>query len=85
MLKWHLQLIILALATVLSAPARALNIDRTFTQYRLDVWGMRDGLPGYDITSLAQTNDGFLWGGAAVTWQSKLQPTADFFENNKVP
>jgi putative nucleotidyltransferase with HDIG domain len=30
-------------------------------QCRLDVWTARDGLPASDITSIAQTPDGFIW------------------------
>ena len=56
---------VLAFLFVVSATttAVALPASKRLDQCRLDRWGIRDGLPGYDITSLAQTPDGFLWIG----------------------
>ena len=51
------------LLALLVSPAHALPADKRLDQCRLDTWGIRDGLPGYDITALAQTRDGFLWVG----------------------
>ena len=44
-----------------AVPARALNPTTAITQYGLDSWGVRDGLPGSPITDIAQTKDGYLW------------------------
>jgi len=51
-----------ALAVLLAAaPARALGPQTAITQYGLDSWGARDGLPGSPITDITQTRDGYLW------------------------
>jgi len=42
-------------------PAYALPKVRTLDQCRLDIWTARDGLPASEITSIAQTPDGFIW------------------------
>lgn len=41
----------------------ALDPAKPLTQCRLDVWGARDGLPPYEISSIAQTPDGYVWLG----------------------
>lgn len=46
--------------------AHALSGAKRIGQCRLDVWGAREGLPGYDITSLAQTPDGYIWVGTTA-------------------
>ncbi len=50
---------------MLAAPAIAypLDPDKLITQYVLDLWQTRDGLPVSDIASIAQTPDGYLWIG----------------------
>ena len=53
--------LLLLFATIL--PASAIAPSKQLALCRLDTWGIRDGLPGYDITALAQTPDGFLWIG----------------------
>ena len=54
---------VLAALLFLSIPAVALPVTKQLKACRLDIWGVRDGMPGYDITSLAQTPDGFVWIG----------------------
>ena len=54
---------VLASLLVFVVPVAALPITKPLTACRLDTWGVRDGMPGYDITSLAQTPDGFVWIG----------------------
>lgn len=39
----------------------ALPPGRSLDQCRLDIWTARDGLPASEITSIAQTPDGFVW------------------------
>src|SRR5438093_799992 len=45
--------------------AHALDPSRRITQYGLDVWLTRDGLPQNSVRALVQTRDGYLWLG---TW-----------------
>jgi signal transduction histidine kinase/ligand-binding sensor domain-containing protein len=47
------------------AAARALDPARLITQYGLDVWLTRDGLPQNSVKAIVQTRDGYLWLG---TW-----------------
>jgi ligand-binding sensor domain-containing protein len=42
-------------------PAGALSPGTAITQYGLDSWGARDGLPGSPITDITQTRDGYVW------------------------
>lgn len=49
------------LVLVGAAPVWALNPTTAITQYGLDSWGVRDGLPGSPITDIVQTRDGYLW------------------------
>ncbi|NZA27754.1 diguanylate cyclase [Luteimonas sp. SJ-92] len=53
--------IVVAVAALLSAPAAALDPDRAITQYVLDHWGTREGLPHDVVRSIVQTRDGYLW------------------------
>src|SRR4029453_4457243 len=48
-------------------PDCALPLDphRPATQYGLDIWLTRDGLPQNSVKAIAQTRDGYLWLG---TW-----------------
>src|SRR5450432_254616 len=58
---WCLSLILL-----LASSGYALRPDRTLDQSRLDTWGVRDGLPPFDTSAIAQTPDGFLWLGTGA-------------------
>ena len=42
-----------------------LNPDKALSQYILETWSARDGLPGDEIEAIAQTGDGFLWLGTS--------------------
>jgi signal transduction histidine kinase/ligand-binding sensor domain-containing protein len=55
------------LATLLIAwwafprPASALDPSKTLSQCTVDVWQVRDGLPGTWVRGITQTPDGYLW------------------------
>lgn len=55
----------LVLAALLAARAQALGLDpkKAVTQYNLDVWTTESGLPQNTVTSVVQTQDGYLWVG----------------------
>ena len=53
----------LALALLPAPAARALDPRAGLTQFGLDVWQRRQGLPQSTVTALAQTQDGYLWLG----------------------
>jgi ligand-binding sensor domain-containing protein/signal transduction histidine kinase len=44
-------------------PARALDPDRSMSQYMREQWGSEKGFPGGSVTALAQSADGYLWIG----------------------
>ncbi len=44
-------------------PARALDPSRAITQYRLQSWSTKEGLPQSSVEALLQTRDGYLWLG----------------------
>ena len=48
-------------------PARAVALDpaKRITQYRLDSWLTRDGLPQNSVNAIVQTRDGYLWLGTS--------------------
>lgn len=46
-----------------AAPAEALDPGKAISQYRHEVWGVREGLPQSSAEALAQTRDGYLWIG----------------------
>ncbi len=48
---------------VTALPATALDPTKAVTQYALDAWDTRDGLPNDSVDALAQTRDGYLWVG----------------------
>src|SRR5688572_13152025 len=56
-----------AFATLLCAwwalprPAAALDPSKTLSQCTVDVWQVRDGLPGTWVRGITQTPDGYLW------------------------
>jgi signal transduction histidine kinase/ligand-binding sensor domain-containing protein/CheY-like chemotaxis protein len=45
------------------APATALDTAKLLSQYRLDVWHVRDGLPQESVRAITETSDGYLWLG----------------------
>ena len=49
--------------TVLVLPSRALDPNKTLTQYAHRIWGQEEGLFQPTIYSILQTRDGFLWLG----------------------
>jgi ligand-binding sensor domain-containing protein len=61
----------IALAVGLAAPlffggprsACGLDPNRAITQYGLDLWQKRDGLPQRSVSAIARTRDGYLWLG----------------------
>ena len=53
----------LVLLGALARPAEALDPDRAPTQYLVDQWNTRHGLPKNTVQAIAQTPDGFLWVG----------------------
>src|SRR5262245_4461648 len=48
---------------LLTHNARALDPDKAVTQYHLDIWTERDGLPQGSVQAITQTRDGYLWIG----------------------
>ncbi len=54
------------LGIVTAQAAIALNPEKQFSQYRLDTWASKDGLPRSVITAITQTPDGFLWVGTGL-------------------
>jgi signal transduction histidine kinase/ligand-binding sensor domain-containing protein len=55
----------LTIALGISGPAQALNPDIRLNDYNHAAWATRDGAPG-EITSMAQTPDGWLWLGTTT-------------------
>jgi len=51
------------LACGLGVAALGLDPDKKITQYLLDHWDARDGLPQNSVYAIAQTPDGYLWLG----------------------
>ena len=53
----------LAAAVVAVAPSSVLALDpaKAITQYHLDTWGVKDGLPAHSITDMEQSRDGYVW------------------------
>jgi signal transduction histidine kinase/streptogramin lyase len=54
-----------ALAASQPGPAYGLDPSKRITQYGLDTWLTRDGLPQNSVNAICQTRDGYLWLG---TW-----------------
>lgn len=48
----------------LTMPARAMDPNRTVSQYLREAWGTERGFPGGQVESIAQTADGHLWIGS---------------------
>ena len=55
----------LPLICLLSFPAGALGLDpaKAITQFGLDVWQRKQGLPQSSVNAIVQTRDGYLWLG----------------------
>ncbi|HMW31839.1 MAG TPA: two-component regulator propeller domain-containing protein [bacterium] len=49
---------------MLAADTKALDPERSVTQYVHDVWLKEDGLPGISVLSFYQTREGYLWIGS---------------------
>ena len=41
----------------------ALDPHRQLTQYRVEIWGVEEGLPSLSVSTVVQTPDGYLWVG----------------------
>src|SRR5437762_1815595 len=46
---------------VIARPSAAIHTAKTLAQCTVDVWQVRDGLPGTWVRGIAQTPDGYLW------------------------
>ncbi len=46
-----------------AGPLAALDSHRLLTQYRVETWGVEEGLPSLSVAVVAQTPDGYLWIG----------------------
>ena len=56
--------LVLALTALIPAtPVLALDPNRAITQYSLDTWRKRDGLPQRAVSAVARTTDGYVWVG----------------------
>ena len=53
----------LALLVLATAPIFALDPNRSLSQFGLDLWQRRQGLPQSSVNAIAQTADGYLWIG----------------------
>src|SRR5258706_15672778 len=51
------------LLALLSTPASALDPTAAFNHYRLDHWGVDEGLPQISVLSITQGRLGYLWVG----------------------
>jgi signal transduction histidine kinase/streptogramin lyase len=52
---------LLSASWAVARPAAALDPAKSLSQCTVDVWQVRDGLPGAMVRSIAQTPDGYLW------------------------
>lgn len=65
--QWRLPRRLARIAAVVIAlmapvtPVAALDSERAVTQYVLDHWGTREGLPHDVVRAIVQTRDGYLW------------------------
>ncbi|MDQ1348656.1 MAG: hypothetical protein QG573_2032 [Acidobacteriota bacterium] len=55
--------LLLGLLLIAVAPLAALDPDRRLTQYRVETWGVEEGLPSLSVAVVTQTPDGYLWIG----------------------
>lgn len=53
----------IAVLALSSLPLHALDSSRAITQYRIDTWTRKEGLPQNAVEAIAQTPDGYLWIG----------------------
>ncbi|MEW6208496.1 MAG: two-component regulator propeller domain-containing protein, partial [Acidobacteriota bacterium] len=53
----------LILSGMLSPSALALDPKKAISQYSLDVWQIKEGLPQNSVHAIAQTQDGYIWLG----------------------
>src|SRR6185503_15853458 len=44
-----------------AASTHALDPAKAATQYHLDTWGVKDGLPAHSVTDIEQSRDGYVW------------------------
>ena len=51
----------LLILVLLHGTASALDPSKSLTQYRLDVWKEKAGLPQSVVTDIVQTRDGYIW------------------------
>ena len=56
-------LLLSAALTAGPVPCRALDSQRTLTQYVRSRWGPANGLPANSVNAITQTKDGYLWVG----------------------
>jgi ligand-binding sensor domain-containing protein/signal transduction histidine kinase len=61
-----LRVALVAVCLLLASPARALDPEKSLADCAVQVWRVRDGLPGPWVRSLAQTPDGYLWAGTVA-------------------
>lgn len=61
--SFFVYLLTLILGLLCSAPVCALDPQVTFRNYRLDRWGVEDGLPQLSVLSITQDRYGYLWAG----------------------
>src|SRR3989440_8645106 len=52
----------LTLTFALAAPLRALDAQKSISQFTHTAWSAKDGIPG-PVRAMAQTQDGYLWLG----------------------
>jgi signal transduction histidine kinase/ligand-binding sensor domain-containing protein len=55
----------LTLTFALAAPVRALDPQKSITQFTHTAWSAKDGIPG-EVRAIVQTRDGYLWLGTQV-------------------
>lgn len=48
---------------VMVSPLRAVDPSRSLSQYMLESWDKKDGLPQNSVNTICQTHDGYLWFG----------------------
>lgn len=51
------------IAPWVASPALALDPTKAITQYALDIWQAKEGLPQGSVLAIVQTKDGYLWLG----------------------
>jgi signal transduction histidine kinase/CheY-like chemotaxis protein/ligand-binding sensor domain-containing protein len=86
--NFYLSVILLLLLIIIFVPEQSYAIDpkRNFSQYALDVWREKEGLPQVTVNAILQTKDGYLWVGTneglcrfdGVRFVSIEDPSANF-------